>query len=260
MFWGWAQASPSTVTTRSTTGIPVARYLPSMLTEVTFMTMAPASAGRPPWGTSRPRHFSIRISSAPVPYTLGRGLTSMLAMPLVFWHKRSMHSGLFFSMPMMQRGMPVYWSTAWMPRTMESALVSISWVSLVIQTSHSEALISRVSTGLLGCSLTSVGNPAPPRPTRPQARTAARKLALSVTTGGWTDGSTVCLPSVSMTTESHSLPLARRNGSTAVTLPDTLEWMLADTKPPASPISVPTHTSSPFLTVAFAGAPMCWLI
>ena len=28
------------------------------------MTMAPASAGRPPWGTSRPRHFSIRISSA----------------------------------------------------------------------------------------------------------------------------------------------------------------------------------------------------
>src|SRR5699024_9580060 len=137
--------------------------------------------------------------------------------------------------------------TAWMPRTMSSGQVSISWVSLVSQTSLSEALISRVSTGLLGCSFTSVGKPAPPRPTRPLARTAARKLALSVTTGGRMDGSTVCLPSVWMTTESHSLPFARRNGSTADTLPDTLEWMLAETKPPASPISVPTQTSSPFL-------------
>ena len=97
-----------------------------------------------------------------------------------------------------------------MPRTMSSGLVSISWVSLVSQTSHSEALISRVSTGLLGWSLTSVGKPAPPRPTSPLARTAARKLALSVTTGGLTAGSTVCLPSVWMTTESHALPLDRR--------------------------------------------------
>ena len=36
--------------------------------------------------------------------------------------------------------------------------------------------------------------------------------------------------------------------------------VFAETKPPASPILVPTNTSSPFLTRAFAGAPMCWLI
>ena len=163
-------------------------------------------------------------------------------------------------MPMMHFGMPVYCSTALMPRMMSSLQFSISCVSLVSHTSHSEALISRVSTCCLGCSLTSVGKPAPPRPTRPHSRTAAIKLALSVTTGGWTAGSTVCLPSVLMTTESQVRPLDRRKGSTAATVPETLEWMLAETKPPASPILVPTNTSSPFLTRALAGAPMCWLI
>ena len=163
-------------------------------------------------------------------------------------------------MPMTHFGMPTYFRTAWMPRMISSAHSSISWVSLVSHTSHSEALISRVSTGSLGCSLTSVGKPAPPRPTRPHSRTAARKLALSVTSGAWTAGSTVCLPSVLMTTESHIRPLLRRYGSTAATVPETLEWILAETKPPASPILVPTNTSSPFFTRAFAGAPMCWLM
>jgi len=184
----------------------------------------------------------------------------MVLSPWVFLHSRSMHSGLLFSMPMMHFGMPVYCSTALMPRMMSSLQFSISCVSLVSHTSHSEALISRVSTCCLGCSLTSVGKPAPPRPTRPHSRTAAIKLALSVTTGGWTAGSTVCLPSVLMTTESQVRPLDRRKGSTAATVPETLEWMLAETKPPASPILVPTNTSSPFLTRALAGAPMCWLI
>jgi len=179
---------------------------------------------------------------------------------LVFWFNSSMHSGLLFSMPMTHFGMPVYFSTASMPRTISSLQFSISCVSLVSQTSHSEALMSRVSTVCLGCSLTSVGKPAPPRPTRPHSRTAARKLALSVTSGAFTAGSTVCLPSVLMTTESHIRPLERRKGSTAATVPETLEWIFAETKPPASPILVPTNTSSPFLTRAFAGAPMCWLI
>ena len=40
-FWGFAQAAPSTVMQRLTTGIPVARYLPRVETEVTFITMAP---------------------------------------------------------------------------------------------------------------------------------------------------------------------------------------------------------------------------
>ena len=68
------------------------------------------------------------------------------------------------------------------------------------------------------------------------------------------------VPSVLMTTESQVRPLDRRKGSTAATVPETLEWILAETKPPASPILVPTNTSSPFLTRALAGAPMCWLI
>ena len=179
---------------------------------------------------------------------------------LVFLHSRSMHSGLLFSIPMMHFGMPVYCSTALMPRMISSLHSSISCVSLVSHTSHSEALISKVSTDCLGCSFTSVGKPAPPRPTRPHSRTAARKLALSVTSGALTAGSTVCLPSVLMTTESHIRPLDRRKGSTAATVPETLEWMFAETKPPASPILVPTNTSSPFFTSALAGAPMCWLI
>ena len=184
----------------------------------------------------------------------------MVLPSLVFLHSRSMHSGLLFSIPMMHFGMPVYFSTALMPRMISSLHSSISCVSLVSHTSHSEALISKVSTGCLGCSFTSVGKPAPPRPTRPHSRTAARKLALSVTSGALTAGSTVCLPSVLMTTESHIRPLDRRKASTAATVPETLEWMFAETKPPASPILVPTNTSSPFFTSALAGAPMCWLI
>ena len=164
-----------------------------------------------------------------------------------------MHSGLLFSMPMMHFGMPVYCSTALMPRMISSLHSSISCVSLVSHTSHSEALISRVSTFCLGCSFTSVGKPAPPRPTRPHSRTAARKLALSVTSGALTAGSTVCLPSVLMTTESHIRPLDRRKASTAATVPETLEWMFAETKPPASPILVPTNTSSPFLHQRLGG-------
>ncbi len=154
----------------------------------------------------------------------------MVLSPLVFLHSRSMHSGLLFSMPMTHFGMPVYCSTALMPRMISSLQFSISCVSLVSHTSHSEALISRVSTCCLGCSLTSVGKPAPPRPTRPHSRTAARKLALSVTSGALTAGSTVCLPSVLMTTESHMRPLDRRKGSTAATVPETLEWIFAETK------------------------------
>ncbi len=80
----------------------------------------------------------------------------MVLSPWVFLHSRSMHSGLLFSMPMMHFGMPVYCSTALMPRMMSSLQFSISCVSLVSHTSHSEALISRVSTCCLGCSLTSV--------------------------------------------------------------------------------------------------------
>ena len=43
-----------------------------------------------------------------------------------------------------------------------------------------------------------------------------------------------------------------------INLPETLEWMGAETKPPASAMSWPTLTLSRILTTGFAGAPMCW--
>ena len=47
-FLGSLTASPSTVMRRVTSGMPVARYLPMVDTVVTFSTITPASAGRPP--------------------------------------------------------------------------------------------------------------------------------------------------------------------------------------------------------------------
>ena len=42
------------------------------------------------------------------------------------------------------------------------------------------------------------------------------------------------------------------------TVPDTEENTGAETKPPASAIICPSSTRSPFFTMHFAGAPMCW--
>lgn len=53
-----------------------------------------------------------------------------------------------------------------------------------------------------------------PRPTRPQACTAAIRLFLSVTTGGTQAGSTVCWPSAAIATAWQVEPLTMRNGAT----------------------------------------------
>ena len=116
--------------------------------------------------------------------------------------------------------------------------------------------MSSVST-VSAASLTWVGKPAPPTPTRPQAWIAASSPALSLTTGGTQAGSTVCFPSALMATAVAMTPLTMRMGATSSTVPDTLACTLALTKPPALPISVPTRTVSPFLTTGSAGAPMC---
>ena len=71
------------------------------------------------------------------------------------------------------------------------------------------------------------------------------------------DGSFVCLPSGVMTTAWTRAPFGIRTVSMDATLPDTPEWMSALTKPPAFPTTVPTKTSSPFLTHGVQGAPMC---
>lgn len=114
---------------------------------------------------------------------MGSGLTETPCISRTREHIRSMHSGLFRSMPMMQLGMLQYFMTAVMPERIVSLHSSISRVSVDRYGSHSAALISRVSMPS-AASLTCVGKPAPPRPTRPQACTAAIRLFLSVTTGG----------------------------------------------------------------------------
>jgi len=49
-------------------------------------------------------------------------------------------------------------------------------------------------------------------------------------------GHTVFWKSFSMTTDIMVPPMEKGRGSTAFTVPDTLAWMGADTKPPGSPI------------------------
>ena len=101
-----------------------------------------------------------------------------------------------------------------------------------------------------------VGRPAPPRPTHPEMRTASQKLRLSRTFGGITCSLTACSPSGSMTTALQSLPFKSRCSSTAVTVPETGEWIGAAMSFTVSPMKSPTLTLSPFLTIGRQGAPM----
>ena len=45
-----------------------------------------------------------------------------------------------------------------------------------------------------------------------------------------------------------------------LTLPETPEWIAAETNPPASATGWPTFTRSPAFTRGFAGAPMCMVM
>ena len=109
----------------------------------------------------------------------------------------------------------------------------------------------------LTVSFTTVGKPAPPRPTMPLARTASRKSCIVSSFGGWSVGSGSCLPSAAMTTVCMSFPPEPTCWPIFLTVPETLAYTGADTKPPALPISWPTLTLSPGLTTGMAGAPMC---
>ena len=71
------------------------------------------------------------------------------------------------------------------------------------------------------------------------------------------EGSTVCWPSGVMTTACWAAPLGAVMVVISVTVPETPEWMSAETKPPALPTTVPTYTWSPLATAGAAGAPMC---
>jgi hypothetical protein len=67
----------------------------------------------------------------------------------------------------------------------------------------------------------------------------------------------VCSPSVVMTMASDLAPRALKICSMALTLPDTLEWIGAETAASLSPMSWPTLTVSPTFTTGLQGAPMC---
>ena len=128
-----------------------------------------------------------------------------------------------------------------MPSLSRSPSSSIVRVSAVIYGSHSAPLMQMYSTFSGSTfSLTAVGKVAPPRPTTPLSRTAARKLSKSVTSGGVSPSQRVCAPSVSMTSTLQLPPWNRVVSSIFFTVPDTLAWMGAPKKPPASAIFCPT--------------------
>ena len=127
--------------------------------------------------------------------------------------------------------------------------------------SHSAALIIRVSTVLSAgtLSFTCVGNPAPPRPTSPEARTAFTKSALVSMQGG-VNSASVNSPSFSMITACETSPEASLTSFTAVTFPETVACTGALTYWSLSPMTCPIFTVSPTLTVGVQGAPICWRI
>ena len=134
--------------------------------------------------------------------------------------------------------------------------------SAVSRGSHSHPFRRMVSTGFAGFSFTQVGKPAPPIPTIPASRMISMissGVRLSRSLCGCTDSCRVFLPSDSITTAITSLPLVPCiRGSTATTVPLTLECTGALINPAASPIFCPTFTVSPIATIGFAGAPRCW--
>ena len=122
---------------------------------------------------------------------MARTLTFFI--PETAWFKAAMASGLLSSTPMTQVLRFRYFITTRIPSTMLSVLSSIRRISQVIKGSHSAPFTTRVSTWsrFLGFSLMWVGNPAPPKPTRPQARAALIRSSLLFTTGGAMSGQTV---------------------------------------------------------------------
>ena len=105
-----------------------------------------------------------------------------------------------------------------------------------------------------------MGKPAPPRPTRPDSRTAAQSSSLLVTTGGFISSHILISPSLSIVTPFVIIPFASLISPTAVTLPETVAWIGAETNLSESPIFCPTATVSPTFTRGVHGTPICCCI
>ena len=182
----------------------------------------------------------MRVFSAPCGYFVLATNTSMFPISATFFCINSMASGLLSSITMIPFSAPVVLRTAFRPKIMSSAYSRSTLWSAVNRGSHSHPLRRMVSTGLAGLSLTQVGKPAPPIPTIPASRMISMissGVRLSRSPCGCTDSCRVFFPSDSMTTAITSLPrVPCIRGSTATTVPLTLECTGALINPAASPI------------------------
>ena len=106
-------------------------------------------------------------------------------------------------------------------------------------------------------SFTCVGKPAPPIPTRPEARTARKKSSRLFTFGGSTPSNRRISPSDSIVTLCTRAPEGNVHSPMADTLPEMEAWIGALMNLSLSPIICPTETESPTLTTGVQGAPMC---
>ena len=105
---------------------------------------------------------------------------------------------------------------------------------------------------------TCAGKPAPPRPTRPEARAASASCCfVLISGGGHTAGSCSINPSDVMMTASTACPPGIMTFLISFTVPETEEWIGTETYASLSATLVPTYTWSPFFTQGTHGAPMC---
>ena len=259
---GFLIFSPVTVATRSISGIPFWIASEIAFTVLILSTITPTSAGRPPLGTFLSMTRLMRVFSAPCGYLVLATKTSIFPISATFSCINSIASCLLSSMTMMPFSAPVVLRIAFRPKIISSANSRRTLWSAVKYGSHSHPLRRMVSTGFAGFSLTQVGKPAPPIPTIPASFTISMissGVSSSRALCGCTDSCRVFFPSDSMTTAITSLPLVPCiRGSTATTVPLTLECTGALINPAASPIFCPTFTVSPTSTIGLAGAPRCW--
>ena len=261
-FLGSFIASPVIVVILSIKGKPVFIDFAIWAAVPTFVTTAPAAAGNAPDGTSLPPvHAYISCFSAPCGYFISRPTTSTSGYGSAALVTASIASSLFTSIPIYPLWTSNALITALIPNTTSSGISTINLWSAVKYGSHSAPLsiITSMFESGGGDNFTCVGNVAPPIPTIPASCMIfmiSFGSRLSNSPCGLTLSSSSSLKSFSITIHCP-IPPGTSCIFISITLPETDECTLADTKPPAWPIICPFLTSSPFSTIGFAGAPIC---
>ena len=151
-----------------------------------------------------------------------------------------------------------------MPKIISFGFSSIRRWSHVRKGSHSAPFIISVRIFLEGIevSFTTEGNAAPPKPTTPASLIKFNISSL--------DKPEISLAGIDSTVAFTSRPsdsiiialelsiIGLGLSSIAITLPEILEWRLAEINPFACAINDPVLTLSPTLTMGSDGAPVCW--